>query len=103
MSNAFSMATPPPSDMDARPEPQDSAHLPPMVPVGTTLAPQAPASVETAGVDGTLLADLALKLAYTVPPFTSDWAARRLRLPFPLLHDLLEQANIPRLSLFYCH
>jgi predicted ATPase with chaperone activity len=62
-----------------------------MVPSGSGPAPAAPASLEDAGVDGTLLADLVLKAAYAIPQFTTDWAARQVCLPLLLVHHLLEQ------------
>src|SRR5262249_14769241 len=48
------------------------------------------------GVDPAVLADLALKTGYTVPHFTTDWAARKLLLPLGLAHQLLEQLRADR-------
>src|SRR5262245_19154133 len=66
-------------------------HLTRMIPVGDVLAPEAPADVEETGVEAAVLTDLALKVAYTVPQFTTEWAARRLHLPQPLVAELLER------------
>jgi predicted ATPase with chaperone activity len=78
-------------------EPQNSPHLPQMVAVGDVQAPQAPAGPAEAGVDPAVLANLALRAAYTVPNFTSEWAARRLSLPLTLIGEVLEQLRADRL------
>jgi hypothetical protein len=66
------------------------ANPPELVPVGDGLAPAAPTDLRDTGLDPTVLADLALKAAYTVPSFTTEWAARRLHLPQVLVGELLE-------------
>jgi hypothetical protein len=91
------MATHPPPDLEAAFGPEDSPHLPRMVAAGATLSPQAPTSLRATGVDPAVLADLALKLAYTAAQFTSEWAATRLCLPLPLIHELTEQLRGDRL------
>ena len=58
---------------------------------GFVTTPPVPLTIADTGVDGDLLRNLALKLAFTVPGFTSDWAARKLRLPLRLTGELLEQ------------
>jgi hypothetical protein len=74
-----------------------SAELPDLVEVGGVLAPQAPTGADAAGVPAAVLSDLALKLAATVPQFTSQWAAGRLCLPQPVVGELLEQLRTDRL------
>ncbi len=71
--------------------------LPGLVQAGPVLAPQAPATAADTGVDVSALRDLALKTAYTVPHFTTEWAAQQLQLPQPLVADLLEQLRDARL------
>jgi hypothetical protein len=65
--------------------------LPPLLPIGNELAPKAPTNPRDAGVSPAVLRDLALKAAYTVPQFTTEWAARQLCLTQVLVGDLLEQ------------
>jgi hypothetical protein len=72
-------------------------HLPPLVAAGGELVPAAPANLAGVGVDPGVLSDLALKAAYTAPNFTTEWAARYLQLPQPLVGELLEQLREGRL------
>jgi hypothetical protein len=62
-----------------------------MAQVGDGLAPAAPLETRDTGVDPAVLSDLALRAAYTVPQFNTEWAARRLHLPQPVVGELLEQ------------
>jgi energy-coupling factor transporter ATP-binding protein EcfA2 len=66
-------------------------NLPPMHRVGDLIAPRAP--VDLAGIqqEDAFLADLMVKLAYTVPRFTTEWLSKQLRLSFPLIGCLLEK------------
>jgi hypothetical protein len=66
-------------------------HLPPLVPAGGGLAPKAPTEPRDAGYSPAILRDLALKVAYTVPQFATEWAARQLCLSPLLTAELLEQ------------
>jgi predicted ATPase with chaperone activity len=59
--------------------------------------PQAPLDLADTGLDPAFLADLTLKAGYTVPNFRTEWAARRLHLPLPLVQDILEQLRADRL------
>jgi hypothetical protein len=68
-----------------------AGHLPPMMSMGQELAPQAPTDPSDAGISPAVLRDLALKAAYTVPQFTTEWAVRQLCLPQVLVGELLEQ------------
>ena len=52
-------------------------------------APQAPTELDACDVDATVLRDLALKLANTVPHLTSEWAVRQLRLPLQLVDEII--------------
>jgi hypothetical protein len=76
---------------------ENVAHLPPMITAGDVLGPRAPARSADTGVNPLVLSDLALRAAYTVPNFTTEWAARRLCLPQPLVGELLEQLRADRL------
>ncbi|MBI3466963.1 MAG: ATP-binding protein [Planctomycetes bacterium] len=71
--------------------------LPEIITVGEQVAPAAPPDTASTGIDPAVLGDLALKLAYTVPSFTTEWAARQLRLPVPLVADLLDQLKTDKL------
>jgi hypothetical protein len=59
--------------------------------VGDLVAPTAPLDMASAWLEEGVLTDLAVRLAYTVARFTTDWAARQLHLSLPLAHDVLEQ------------
>ena len=61
-----------------------------MVPVDGLVAPQAPETLPDTGLDESVLAGLALKLAFTAADFTDEWMVRRLRLPLPLVRETLE-------------
>jgi predicted ATPase with chaperone activity len=47
--------------------------------------------LDDTGVDSATLHGLAIKLAYTVPHLSTEWATRQLRLPLPVVQLLLEQ------------
>jgi hypothetical protein len=79
------------------PDAQEHPHLPRLIPSGAGLAPAAPVQVSDTGMDPAVLSDLALKAAYTVPQFNTEWAARRLHLPQPLTGELLEQLRTDHL------
>jgi predicted ATPase with chaperone activity len=68
-----------------------------MTTIGDELAPGAPVQLEGAGVSREALADLLLKTAFTVPQFTTEWAARQTHLPQPLVGELLEQFRVDHL------
>ena len=61
--------------------------------VGNQFAPGAPVSIRDTGLDASLLNDLAIKSAYTVAQFTTEWASRRLHLPQLLVGKILEQLS----------
>jgi hypothetical protein len=83
--------------VDAKTDPSDLPHLPGMIPLGDAFAPKVLADMHDAGVSPSVLSDLALKAAYTVPQFTTEWAARRLCLPLALVSELLEQQRADHL------
>ena len=62
--------------------------LPEMVDAGGFQAPKAPEQIADTGVDEDVLRDLALKLAYTTPQFTTDWAVEQLCLPHQLTEEI---------------
>ena len=59
--------------------------------------PKAPTELSEAGVDQEVLLDLTLKLAYTVPRLTTQWAAEKLCLPLQLMAELFEQLRADQL------
>lgn len=63
---------------------------PPLADDGDVPYPEAPTDLASTGIDELLLRDLALKLAYTVPQLTTEWAAERLRLPIPIMESLCQ-------------
>src|SRR5437588_2705207 len=77
--------------------PAKDPHLPPMHRVGDLLAPKEPQNKASAGLEEGTLADLAVKLAYTVANFTPEWMAQQLHLSVPLVSELLEQLGMDQL------
>jgi DNA-binding PadR family transcriptional regulator len=73
------------------PAPAKDPHLPPLARVGDQVAPKAPQDIASAGLEEGVLADLAVKLAYTVARFTTEWVGKQLRLAPTLVAELLEQ------------
>ena len=65
--------------------------FPSMIQVGDVSAPAAPVDLETTGVDRSVLCDLALKTAHSLPRCTTKWIAGQMHLPVPLAEELLEQ------------
>jgi hypothetical protein len=53
--------------------------------------PQAPTDVTDTGIEPEILADLVLKMANTVPYFTTEWAVERLCLRPSIVSELLDQ------------
>jgi predicted ATPase with chaperone activity len=77
--------------------PAKDPHLPPMHRVGDVPAPKEPQNKASAGLEEGTLADLAVKLAYTVANFTPEWMAQQLHLSVPLVSELLEQLGMDQL------
>ena len=71
--------------------PSKDRRMPPMVRVGELFAPKAPQTVAAAQVDKRALTDLAVKLAYTSPRFTTDSVAKELHISVPLAAAVLDQ------------
>lgn len=55
---------------------------------GSVKAPCAPKRIEEADVPGSVLRDLTLKVAHTVPRFTTRWAAEQLCLPIQVTEEI---------------
>jgi hypothetical protein len=85
------------SDRHATAPEGGTENLPPLVNLGNELAPKAPTDPRDAGVSPAILRDLALKAAYSVPRFTTEWAVRVLCLPQVLVGELLEQLRADQL------
>jgi hypothetical protein len=68
-----------------------------MVSIGDAVAPEVPMGIEDTGVSREVLADLLLKVACTVPQFTTEQAARQTHLPQPVVGEILEQFRIDQL------
>ena len=64
------------------------SHLPSLIKLGNAMVPAAPASLDAMGIPPSVLTDLALKLAQTMPRFTSDWAASQLCLSIGVIEKL---------------
>jgi len=65
-------------------------HLPPMFRVGDILAPKAPQDVASAALEEGTLADLAVRLAFTVARFNTESLCKRLHLSLPLAAEVLD-------------
>lgn len=68
-----------------------------MIKNGDRIAPAAPVTIEETGITADVLSNLALKLAYTVPKFDTQWAAEQLCLPLALTADILEELRADNL------
>ena len=69
-----------------------------MIEVGDQgFAPKAPTELTETGVDPEVLLDLTLKLAFTVPRLTTQWAAEKLCLPLQIVSELFEQLRADQL------
>src|SRR5436190_20772343 len=64
-------------------------NLPVMHRVGDLIAPRAPQDLEAVRQEEAALADLIVKLAYTVPRFTTESVVKQLHLSLPLVDALL--------------
>src|SRR5437660_612451 len=73
------------------------AEMPRLMESDRVSAPAAPAKLADFDVDAHILSDLALKLAYTVPSFNTEWLARRLHLPQAVANEVLEQQRTDHL------
>lgn len=62
----------------------------PLADVAGVGMPPAPTTMDELGVDKQVVLNLALKLAYTMPRFSTRWASQRLCLPLQLTGELLE-------------
>ncbi len=71
--------------------PSKDRNLPPMHRVGDLVAPKAPQDLAAVRLEEATLADLVVKLAYTVPRFTTDWLCKQLRLSSALIGCFLEK------------
>jgi hypothetical protein len=71
--------------------------VPQMISAGNRFLPEAPPDLESTGVATSVLSNLALKLANTTPQFTTDWAARELKLPLQLVEQLYWQLKQDKL------
>jgi hypothetical protein len=85
------------SDDSSRPDEDRPADLPPFLTIGSEWAPEAPTDPRNAGVSPAVLRDLALKAAYTVSQFTTEWVARELCLTQVLTGELLEHLRTEQL------
>ena len=65
--------------------------------MGDMIAPEAPTTVEDTGIDKEILCDAALRLAQTVPSFTTAKAAQVLCLPMPIVSELLDKLKNDKL------
>lgn len=68
-----------------------------MIRLGDGLAPKAPSLISDTGVSVDVLSDLTLRLAYTLPYFTSERAAKTLCLPSPIVTEILEKLKNDKL------
>jgi hypothetical protein len=74
--------------------PSKDPYLPPLHRVGGLAGPKPPQDIAGMRLDEGILTDLALKIAYTVARFTTDWLAKRLHVALPLTQEVLEQLSL---------
>lgn len=70
---------------------RSNPHLPRLIEQAGTICPEAPADVYATGVSPGILADLALKAAFTVPQCTTEWISGQTHLPLPLIENLMQR------------
>lgn len=74
---------------DDLPDPRKSiSHLPPLLELGQLMAPESPTNIESLAINPDVAADLAMKLAFTVPQFTTKWAARQLCISEQIVEEI---------------
>lgn len=61
------------------------------------VSPVAPQRLSETGIDPLVLTGLAVKLASTMPSFTTQWVTEQLRLPVPLVEEICWQLKEDRL------
>jgi hypothetical protein len=66
-------------------------NLPTLIKVGDLVAPKAPQDMASTGLEEAILVDQAVKLAYTVARFTTEWVCKQLHLSLPCVMELMEQ------------
>ena len=71
--------------------PAKDPHLPPMGRLGEILAPKAPQEIPEAKLEEGTLTDLAIKFAYSINRFTTDWLGRRMHISPSLAAAVMEQ------------
>jgi MoxR-like ATPase len=64
-------------------------HLPSLARLGDLIVPRAPQKIASAGLRDGELTDLVVRLAYTVPRFTTDWVFKQLHLSPALADEVL--------------
>ncbi len=62
-----------------------------LIKVGDEYAPAAPHDLRGTGLAPSVVSNLALKVACSVPQFTTEWAARRLHLPPSVVGEVLQE------------
>lgn len=82
---------------EAAGEAPQQSRAPKMVQHGDVLGPSAPVDLNDTGVETSTLLGLAIKLAYTVPHFTTEWVVRQMCLPLGIVQELIEQLRSDRL------
>src|SRR5205085_2771143 len=72
-------------------DPTKDPDLPALVKVGDVIAPRAPQTLETTGLDENVIPDLMVRLAYTVARFTTEWVGKQLNISPSLGRQLLDK------------
>jgi DNA-binding MarR family transcriptional regulator len=73
------------------PTKEKDPHLPPMGRLGDLMCPRAPQTIAEARLDDGFLVELAVKFAYTINRFTTEWLGERLHVCPPLASALVTQ------------
>ena len=77
--------------------PNEDEHLPNLIDAGGIPSPEVPRDLDSCGVPPHVLSDLALKLANTVPHFTTEWLSEKICLPMQLVDEICWQHKDDRL------
>ena len=76
------------NDNDAIKEPKLPDAIPQLIQSGGISSPSVPSEIKETGIDATLITELALNLANSVPNLTTPWAAQQICLPMQLIDEV---------------
>ena len=85
------------NDNDVIEEPKLTEAMPKIIQSGKISSPAVPSEMNEIGIDASVVTELALKLANSVPNLTTPWAAQQLCLPMQLIDEVFWQLKDDKL------